>query len=163
MEIFNWQKKIHLCQMVMLADRTLVLEGNLQAFQIISKDKRYDWWIKLNPLESYVNDENKKLSDLMKSLESFSFQEVQTLQKAVTNRFRCLEELAKTDKKSIVARTKEIRGDLTLPVSHRVRDDLWLVTSPDIIYPVTFLKRQQILTIQKDIQSVNGSIYIWKI
>lgn len=25
----------------MLADRTLVLEGNLQAFQIISKDKRY--------------------------------------------------------------------------------------------------------------------------
>lgn len=26
----------------MLADRTLVLEGNLQAFQIISKDKRYD-------------------------------------------------------------------------------------------------------------------------
>lgn len=89
---------------------------------------------KIKSLESYVNDENKKLSDLMKSLESFSIQEVQTLQKAVTNRFRCLEELVKTDKKSTVAQTKEIRGDLTLPVSHRVRDDLpRLVTSPDII------------------------------
>lgn len=38
---------------------------------------------KIKSLESYVNDENKKLSDLIKSLESFSVQEVQTLQKAV--------------------------------------------------------------------------------
>ena len=119
---------------------------------------------KIKSLESYVDDENKKLSDLMKSLESFSVREVQTLQKAVKNRFRCLEECVKTDQKSIDVQTKEIRGALTLPVSHRVREDLpRLVTSPDIIYPVTFLKRQQTLTIQKDIQSVNGSIYIRKI
>lgn len=54
-----------------------------------------------------MNGANKKPIDIMKLLESFIIQEVQTLQKVVTIRLQAIVELAKTDKKSIKAQMKE--------------------------------------------------------
>ena len=70
-----------------LADRTSFLEGDLRVIQIVSKDEKALLVHEMKSLESCVNDENKKLINLTKSLESFTVHEVQTLQKAETNRF----------------------------------------------------------------------------
>ena len=70
-----------------LADRTSFLEGDLRVIQIVSKDEKALLVHEMKSLESCVNDENKKLTNLTKSPESFTVHEVQTLQKAETNRF----------------------------------------------------------------------------
>lgn len=82
-----------------LADRRLLLESNLHAIQIISKDKKTSLIDKMKSIESYENDKNKKLIDLMKSLESFTVQGIQTLQRAVSDQFQALEDVFKTEKK----------------------------------------------------------------
>ena len=53
---------------------------------------------KFKNLESHVQNENQKLIDLMKSLEIFTGQEIQALQKTVIKRFESIEELVRTDK-----------------------------------------------------------------
>lgn len=70
---------------------------------------------------SHVSDANKKPIDIMKLLESFIIQEVQTLQKVVTIRLQALVELAKTGKKNIKAQMKETKGDLNFPVHYSQR------------------------------------------
>lgn len=66
-------------------DRTLFLEGNLHAIQIISKDEN------IKSLESYMNEENKKLTGLMRSLEIYTGQEIQTLRETMVNRLQAIE------------------------------------------------------------------------
>lgn len=65
-----------------LSDQISLLEGNLHVIQIISKDDKVTLMDKMKSLELHMNDKNKKLIDLLKSLESFIVQEVQTLQKS---------------------------------------------------------------------------------
>lgn len=63
--------KNHPCLIVMRClkiKHTLYLEGNLNAIQIISEDEN------IKSLQSHANNENKKLSDLLKSLEVSTLQ-----------------------------------------------------------------------------------------
>ena len=79
-----------------LSDRTSLQEGNQHAIQIIAKDEEISLMEKFKNLESHVQNENQKLIDLMKSLEIFTGQEIQALQKVVKS-FESLEELVRTD------------------------------------------------------------------
>ena len=56
----------------------------------------------------------------MKTLEIFTGQEIQNLQKTAIKRFESIEELVRTDKQGEEVWAK----DLALPVPLRVRDDL---------------------------------------
>ena len=63
-------------------------------------------------MESHVQNDNQKLIDLMKSLEIYTGQESQALQKIVIKRFESIEELVRTDKQG-----KEVQANnLELPV-----------------------------------------------
>ena len=64
-----------------IADRTSLQEGNLYTIQIISKDEKIPLMEKFKTLESHVQNENQKLIDLMKSLQIFTGQEIQTLKR----------------------------------------------------------------------------------
>ena len=62
---------------------------------------------KFKSLESQVQNENQKLIDLMKSLEIFTGQEIQTLQKTVLKRLESIEELIRTDKQGEEIQAKD--------------------------------------------------------
>lgn len=50
--------------------------------------------------------------------------------------------MLKTNKKSVKAQTKDVRGELTSPVPYRVKDDLpKIVSSSAMIYPVTLCEK----------------------
>lgn len=90
-----------------------------------------------------MNDENKKLTALMKTLEGPAVGGVQSLQKATTNRFQVLEELIKTDKKRIQTQMEDIREVSTSPLPWRIRDELpGFVSTPAMSYPITNYGRQ---------------------
>ena len=66
----------------------------------------------------------------MKSLEIFTGQKIQAIQKTVVKRLEMIEEIIRIDKQGV-----EVQGqDLTIPVCIRVRDDLprFLGTCPVI-------------------------------
>ena len=67
-------------------ERTSLQEAKLHAIQIISKDEKIPLMEKFKTLESHVQNENQKLIDLMKSLEIFTDQEIQALQKTVVKK-----------------------------------------------------------------------------
>ena len=70
-----------------------------------------------------MQNEDQRLFESMRSLELYTTQEIQTLQKAVVKRFEMIEEIVRTDKQ-----VQRVQGqDLALPVHVRARDDLPLV------------------------------------
>ena len=73
---------------------------------------------KLQTLESHVQNKDQRLGASLKSLEIYTGQEIQALQKRVVKRFEMFVEIIGTDEQG-----KKVQGqDSTLPVS--VRDDL---------------------------------------
>ena len=63
-----------------------------------------------------MQNENQKLIDLMKSLEIFTGQDIQTLEKIVIRRFVLMKELARTVKQGEGVQAKENSKDLSSPV-----------------------------------------------
>lgn len=87
-----------------LSERTLNLVSDFHAIKIVTKEDKAALTDKLKALETHMKEENKQTknpTDLMKALEALTVQEVQTLQKATTNRVQALEELIKIDRKNI--------------------------------------------------------------
>ena len=112
-----------------LADRVSLQDGNLHAFQVKSKDEVLSLKEKLHTLESHVQNEDQRLGASMKSLEIYTGQEIQALQKTVVKRFETIEEIIGADEHG----KKAQRQDSTLPVA--VRDDLPRVLAS---YPVIY-------------------------
>ena len=97
-----------------------------------------------------MQNENKKLIDLMKLLDIFTGQEIQASHKTVIKRFELTEELVRTDKQG-----KEVQArDLTSQVPLRLRDDLPRVLAT---YPVTTFVMPANNT-QKYVQNLIGSL-----
>lgn len=99
-----------------LLERVLNLESHLHAEQIINKEDKADLRNKLKSLETYVNEENKKHTGLMKALEALTIKEVKTLQEATTHRFQALEELVNDQ-----TETEEVVKKSTSVVPHKTR------------------------------------------
>ena len=90
----------------------------------------------------------------MKSLETFTGQEIQALQKTVINIFETIEELFRTGKQGEEVQAKYLAS----PVSLRHIDDIQKVFAT---YPVILLlKSQQILNTQKYTKNVNENLQV---
>ena len=72
-------------------------EGNLHAIQIMSKDEVLSLMEKLQTLESHVQNEDQRLGASMKSLEIYTGQEIQALQKTIIKRFEIIEKIIGAD------------------------------------------------------------------
>ena len=68
-----------------------------------------------------MQNENQKLIDLMKSLEIFTDQEIQALQKTVIKRFGSIEELVRTDNQGEEVQKKDNSYNLLFPIPLRER------------------------------------------
>lgn len=110
-----------------------------------------------------MNDKNKKLTALMKTLEGPTHQGVQSLQKATTNRFQVLEELIE-----IKREFRHERKTLERCQPHHYLIELELSCLGLLAYPPWFIlfliiEGKQIKNILKDIQTENENLFIWKI
>ena len=76
-----------------LADRVSLQDGNLHTIQIMSKDEVLSLKEKLQTLESHVQNQHQRLGASMKSLEIYTGQEIQALQKTVVKDLKQLRKL----------------------------------------------------------------------
>ncbi|ERE73492.1 Retroviral nucleocapsid protein Gag containing protein [Cricetulus griseus] len=115
-----------------LESRIGYLESNLQAIQILSKDEN------IKCLETYINEQNKKITESMKALETQMIQEVQTIRVTVVNRLQALDNLQSDTSESDASqinKTGHQRG-LESPRPFRHQEDLPEVVRPSpVVFP----------------------------
>ena len=80
-----------------LAHRGSLQVGDLHIIEIISKNDKLSLMEEFPTLESYVQNEDQRLHELMKLLEIFTGQEIRALRKTVVKRFEMIEEIIGTD------------------------------------------------------------------